>query len=510
MPAMPPTRERSDSRILRQLLAAGVLVLAVVAGAALLSLLDTALSVTQRLATLPAWLRWSAGLGLGALALGSGWVVWRLLRPRPVRTPRATPIDRDTVQARLDALPPDQLPAARADLQRLDAPDEAGRIRIALFGEVSSGKTSLLRALCPDAGLPADAIDVRAGSTRAVHHAEGRLPDGTPLHLADVPGTNDAAPGEWTRMAEREAAQAHVLLVVVDGDLSRSEQQSVATIAGFGKPLLLALNKADQYREAELAALLQRLRTRVAPWRGRVVPVVAGGTERVLLRGPDGHDSMVERPRPPRLDALQGELKALSRLDPAQLQPAREAAVLAGVDADLAEAEQSLRAQRSEATIRRYTRRAVIGALAAVAPGTDLIIQGALATALLRELAAIHGLAVRDLDLDAFVAEAGGVVRKGTTLTLALAGNALKAFPGLGTLGGGLAHAVAYGLVFDSLGHAAARSFAASGALDRRATLDAFRAALEQPARARLEALARLALDARTDAAEPAPRTPGA
>ena len=36
-------------------------------------------------------------------------------------------------------------------------------------------------------------------------------------------------------------------------------------------------------------------------------------------------------------------------------------------------------------------------------------------------------------------------------IVLAVAGNALKAFPGLGTLGGGVLHAFAYALIFDSM-----------------------------------------------------------
>ena len=41
---------------------------------------------------------------------------------------------------------------------------------------------------------------------------------------------------------------------------------------------------------------------------------------------------------------------------------------------------------------------------------------------------------------------------KALPLSLAVAGNGLKAFPGVGTVAGGLVHAVAYGLIFDALG----------------------------------------------------------
>ena len=50
-------------------------------------------------------------------------------------------------------------------------------------------------------------------------------------------------------------------------------------------------------------------------------------------------------------------------------------------------------------------------------------------------------------------------------LTLAIAGNALKAFPGVGTISGGVVHAVAYGMIFDSLGRAAAQTMASRGEL---------------------------------------------
>ena len=88
----------------------------------------------------------------------------------------------------------------------------------------------------------------------------------------------------------------------------------------------------------------------------------------------------------------------------------------------------------------------------AVAPGSDILIQGALGTGLVRELARIHGVPVRELDVEALVSRLGLTVRNTTAIVLAIAGNALKAFPGLGTLGGGMLHAIAYGLVFDSVG----------------------------------------------------------
>jgi hypothetical protein len=487
LPALP--RPSQPARLLL-----AVLVLLVVGALAwvLLSAADAALSVWQRLQAMPALLRWGFLGALAVLVAGGGWVAWRILHPRPRRAARAEPLDRSVIEARAEALGDDAAPA-RDELAELDRRRALARVHVALFGEVSAGKSSLLRALVPGAE---PAVAASAGTTHAVSLAEGTLPGGTPLVVADVPGTNEAGGESFARMARAEAARAHLLLFVCDGDLARAQDAELRAIAAFGKPLLLVLNKRDRYDAAELSALTRRLSERTRALGARVLAVSAGGSEEVLLRRADGSEQRMLRPRPPDVAPLLAALERVAEQGPEALEPAREAAVLAGVEAELSAAERTARAKRSEETVRRYTRRAVIGALAAVAPGTDLVIQGALATGLVRELAAIHGVPVRDLDVDGFLQRAGGLLRTTTSVTLAVAGNALKAFPGLGTLGGGLLHAVAYGLIFDSLGRALAATMAETRALDREATLAAFQARLASPDQDRLQAVARLAWDA--------------
>ena len=120
--------------------------------------------------------------------------------------------------------------------------------------------------------------------------------------------------------------------------------------------------------------------------------------------------------------------------------------------ARLTEAENAYRMQRSEQIIRSATRKAVVGALAAISPGTDILIQGYVGTSMTQALCRLYGAAPRDLDIEELLSLSQGRVGKALPLSLAVAGNGLKAFPGIGTVAGGLAHAVAYGLLFDALG----------------------------------------------------------
>ena len=481
-----PRRTRAARWLLALLVALAAATLAYL----LVGATDAALTVWTRLRDAPQWLRIAFLALLGVLGLVAGWMVWRLLNPRPARTPVAEPLVRERIEQRTAALPAHD-PVA-ADIQREfaegDARRDSGRLYVALFGDISAGKSSLMQALT---GL-AQRSDVVGGTTREIAHAQVEAGDGLLLDLADVPGSNEIDGAQWQALAHAEAARAHALVYVADGEPTRAQDAELRAIGRFGKPLLLALNKADRWTSDERAQLLERLEARYVDVAMRVLPVQAGGTE--VLRLADG--AAVERPPPPQLEGLVAALRAIAARGPGAFEPAREQSLLAEVDRKLEARERELRASDAAAIVRKYTRRAVVGALAAVAPGTDLIIQGALGTAMVRELAAVHGLRMRDVDVDELIGNAGSLVRTSTAVTLAIAGNALKAFPGLGTVGGGLVHAVAYGLVFDSLGRAVAATLAQARRLDREATLAAFEQELQRPSRERLALVMEIAREA--------------
>lgn len=484
------------SQPLRYLIAAALVLGAAMLLLTLLRATDAALSVWDRLRAWPDWVGIAFLIALALLLALAGWGVWRLLRPSQPRRPRAEPMDRGALEQRIKRLG-DTAPEtfeARSELNELDRRRAEGAVEVCLFGQISTGKSSLLRALAPEISPQ---IGVTGGTTTTVTRHHGTLPDGRRLDIADVPGSAEAGDTMHLQLAAAEAARSHALVYVVDGDLTRHQANELAALARFSRPIVIALNKVDRFDAAQTRELVERLRNHAKDLHAQVIPVSAGFTEDIEREHPDGRRDTVTRDVPARIDALQRALERIATLGPQALEPGREAALLSHVDVRVAEAEQRLQREQSDATIDKYTRRAVLGALAAVAPGTDLVIQGALATALTRELCQIHGLRARDVDIDDLLGRAGGLLRTGTSITLAVVGNALKAFPGFGTLGGGLVHAVAYGLIFDSLGHALADTLANTRDLDRDATLDAFGKRLASPSTERLLALARIALEGR-------------
>ncbi|NNL00611.1 MAG: DUF697 domain-containing protein, partial [Xanthomonadales bacterium] len=172
----------------------------------------------------------------------------------------------------------------------------------------------------------------------------------------------------------------------------------------------------------------------------------------------------------------------------------RDTAVLMLASEKLERARDSHREQQASELVESYSKRAVVGALAAVAPGSDIIIQGLLATRLIQALCKIYDVSVKDVEIESFLRLAGGKVRKMTAITLAITGNALKAFPGIGTLTGGLVHAVAYGMIFESLGRAAAQTLASRGELRPYPAAKAFEEILNDNLEAGAVRFAKLAL----------------
>jgi GTPase SAR1 family protein len=442
------------------------------------------LAFWAQLQALPDWLQWLAGLLMAVLAGVGAMLLWVLLTPAKQRIAPSQVLDRKAIEGRLAQLEAmgSDTSAWHHELTELDKRASSGRLYVAFHGDISSGKTRLLKALVPS---HEGTVDVRGGSTERVHYAEALIA-AQPVLLADVPGRQQVHGERHAVLAEDEAARAHVLVYVADADLTRTQDADLRILARFDRPLLLVLNKQDRYDRNEREALRRNLQVRYAPLGIETLAVSAGFTEQVTKEWPDGRRSVVERQQPAEVSELQRALLAIAGEGPQRFEVGRQHATVAQLDSHIVAQEREVRDQAAERIVSRYTRRAMVAAMASVAPGTDLLLQGALATALAKELAALHRLRLRDLDVDALMSQASRIVRTRTGIVLAIAGNALKAFPGIGTLGGGVMHAVAYGLIFDSLGRSMNRAFADTGECDRSATLAAFEASLGQDSGAQL------------------------
>lgn len=471
---------------------------------------DLGLNVWVRLQEAPAWFITSYAVGLMGLLGGGGWLLWRVLspgRPGGESAPDAARPPRSEAELRERISEAEARGISTADAERelaaLSERSGSGEIHICLFGQVSTGKSSIVNALIPGSS---PRVDPRAGTTRKLSRYEWSSPAGDHLVLTDMPGIGEPQTLETGAVnpavhldpvAREEAMRAHVVVYVVDGDLTRDQYVELRALLKLDKPVVLALNKADLYTDHELDQIRGRLVERADDGARINVVSISTGVEREVVRIlPGGREERVMRPAEPRLTELVSAIQGRIDEDGEALEQLRDAAVftLAGRKLDAALAEH--RRQRSDEIVSSYTRKAVLGALAAVTPGTDVVIQGYLGVQLVKELCGLYDVAVKDVDVSSLLdLVARRLGRKATPLLLAVAGNALKAFPGVGTLAGGAMHAVAYGLLFDSLGRAVARTLASRNALPQALTLRNLEESLSDNVETRAKRLAQVALE---------------
>lgn len=490
-------------RVVRIALALGILAVFLVATGALLFVTESALNVWDRLAGAPRIFRYAFVGALVAVVTGVIILIWRLvIRRKPAGAARQSRrvLSRDEVESRLREAEASgiDVAAARAELAELAKRREGGSIHLCFFGEISTGKSSLIKALVPDADVK---IDIVGGSTADIRHYRWQNADGSRVLLTDVPGTAGHDEG-FDELAFEEARRAHVVLFVCEGDLTRAESAALRELLALDKPTIVVMNKADRYSADEQAVLIERLLERLDSIGGdiardRVVAVSAGGEVDVIERGDDGTETVTRRQRPADVGVLVVAINRLLEGDGMPLDERRDRAVFRLAADKLALAEERYREQRAEQIVRNSTRKAIIGSLAAISPGTDILIQGYIGTAMTQALCKLYGAAPRDLDIEEFLSLSQSRVGRALPLSLAVAGNGLKAFPGAGTVAGGLVHAVAYGLIFDALGRSLVHTLKRHGELVPEEAAQEFEEGISEHLEAGVKRVAKMALEER-------------
>lgn len=182
------------------------------------------------------------------------------------------------------------------------------RLRIAVFGRVGVGKSSLLNALL---GQERFATDVAHGCTRRqqVEPWPIAIEGLDAVELVDTPGIDEIAAAGRARLAARLAMHADLVLLVLDGDLNRVELDALEQLAASGKPLLLVLNRCDCWSQAEQQELMASIRRRLQPAQQglSIIAVAAAPRQPTVLA--DGR--VRSEPTAPRVAPLQQSLAKL-------------------------------------------------------------------------------------------------------------------------------------------------------------------------------------------------------
>jgi len=484
-------------KVLRYLLAAGIvllfLLLVVITG----MVGDTLLSLWDRLQTAPWYIASLFAFILLVFSSASAVILWKLLGPAKKSVAKKALLDEASLQQRIKDADESgiEINAAREELRKLYQRRKTGKLYIALTGTISTGKSSLVNSLLPDAEAHSE---VSGGTTRKIIEYHWQTPSADEVILIDMPGLLDAANDELSHIARREAIRAHLVIYLCDSDLTRQQLHELKLLAELKKPLILALNKSDWYSDEERQQIRQRLREHTADISDITIVTIRTQTEKqVTIELPDGTETSELRRTEPDIKELARALQHRIDSDPERLEKLRDSAIFSLASGCLDEAEQKQRVEKGQVLVRNHTRSAVVGAMAAISPGTDILIQGALGISLIKNLCSLYDIPVSQLEIDRLLKLGQSRLNRHIALIMAVLGNALKAFPGLGTLAGGALHAVTYGMIFDALGRSLNEILASRGELATLPVINRFTENLGDQLEKRSSDIIRLVLESR-------------
>ena len=203
-------------------------------------------------------------------------------------------------------------PAERAAIEKemreiedFTAKLENGRVEIAAFGEVGSGKSALLNAL---AGETIFAVSAEHGSTDKIAKTGFK---NTKLVLVDTPGINEAAGELHGKLAEETVRYTDLVLFVVDGDLNRVELDAFTQFSDLHKPIVLVINKADLLGPEQIREITELILRKVGNRIGPDDIVLAASAPRESEREIHKADGTIEIRRfqpKPKIEALEARM----------------------------------------------------------------------------------------------------------------------------------------------------------------------------------------------------------
>jgi len=305
---------------------------------------------------------------------------------------------------------------------------EHGHLHLAVFGRVSTGKSSLLNALI---GEDAFTVSPLHGETRQSSMQPWNEVEAGGVFLIDTPGLDEAGGESREAMAREVAGRSDLVIFVLDSDITDTELQALRTLLAQGRPVIVALNKIDLFTIDENESLLQSIRSKTdrIVEADHIIAVAAQPRPQTIVAVDDqGKETETARPRQPDVDALRLRLWDILEA---------EGKTLAALNASLFAADLSDQVGRRILTARRelgdrLVRTYCVGKGIAVAfnpiPVADLFAAAFIDVGMVVHLSRVYDLPLSQKEagklVKVIVAEAAALM--GTVWALHLVSSALK------------------------------------------------------------------------------------
>ena len=160
-------------------------------------------------------------------------------------------------------------------------------IRISVFGRVGVGKSSLLNALIKEEQFATDIAHGCTRKTKGVIWKES-VKDINTIELVDTPGIDEIRAKGRAHLASRIALNSDLILLVIDSDINRIEIEALESLLENGKPVLIVLNRCDQWETNEINEILTSIKNRLPNFAKNLIIKTASAAPRKSNISSDG------------------------------------------------------------------------------------------------------------------------------------------------------------------------------------------------------------------------------
>ena len=328
-------------------------------------------------------------------------------------------INRYAHQLRIRRRSPDAIEiqaAMKTDLDRLSSSlDKLNTylVRVAVFGLVSRGKSTVINALLGQKILQTGPLNgvtqyprsvywaAPGGHSAGGHSAGGHSAGGqVQVELIDTPGLDEVGGELRATMAREIVDQADLILFVISGDITRTEYQALQELQAVHKPLILVFNKIDLYPNQDRQSIYHKLEMRFGGGSDRpflrpediVLVAAEPAPVEVRVEWADGRVTHEWESPPPQIDELQSKLMEILNREGKSLLALNALRQAKQTEASIARKTVNLYHSEAEDLIWKFARWKAI--VIAVNPFAILDLLGGAITdlILIRSLAKLYGL----------------------------------------------------------------------------------------------------------------------
>ncbi len=417
-------------------------------------------TIQEKYSDAPSWLIFIYIAGIILISLVGVIFVYRVSKfgssPQKIAQKKAEIIDDDSFYSKLKKLENEggEVSQIKSDWNNLMELRKSESVTIAMFGEINAGKSSIIKTLI---GKDIE-ISAKGGQTKTITNYNFEK-ENRKYNIFDMPGFNEFA-GFSEDIIREKAIKSHIVAFVMQEDITNTSYEAYKHLQSYKKPIIIAINKADYYSEEEQQQITNNIHLKLENKTRsnsenylKVVWVSSDAMKNVEKHYDNGEIKTEEVLVAGNIDSLiyAIEEKTFDRL---AINNSLDNSYYKSLEKDIDGGIFKVRHERAKKIVKSYSQKAIFGGMAAIGPGTDVLLQGYLGMGMAKDICKVYEINVKQVDLESMMDMLGSKMKKELAVVLALLGNICKAFPGIGTVAGGVLHAVAYGIIFESVGKA--------------------------------------------------------